>query len=71
MTAPSPLREPPDFSLVLGGPLYQLYKRTYLSGPILELLKRRILFFSLITWVPLLLLFAIGGKLFSESYQSV
>jgi|SRR5271166_1346260 len=68
MTTPSPFREPPDFSLVLGGPLYQLYQKTYLSGPILELLKRRILFFSLITWVPLLLLCAFSGQLFSDGH---
>ena len=27
-----PLPEPPDFSLILGGPLYQLMRRAYLSG---------------------------------------
>ncbi len=63
MTTSSTFREPPDFSLVLGGPLYQLYRKTHLSGPILELLVRRILFFSLVTWVPLLLLCAFGGEL--------
>ncbi len=68
MTTSSTFREPPDFSLVLGGPLYQLYQKTHLSGPILELLVRRILFFSLVTWVPLLLLCAFGGELFVNGH---
>ncbi len=42
MTNPTPFQEPPDFSLVLDGPLYQLYRKTYLSGPILELVLRGI-----------------------------
>src|SRR6266542_98578 len=33
----------PDFSLVLGGPLFQLYRRAHLSGDALELLHLRIL----------------------------
>ena len=37
---PSPLN-PADFSLVLGGPLYQMWRRTHLSGDGLELLRRR------------------------------
>jgi hypothetical protein len=48
------LYDSPDFSLVLGGPLYQLYLRTRLArGGSLQLLYRRILAFSLITWLPL------------------
>lgn len=53
----------PDFSLVLGGPLYQIFRRAYLSGPVLELLQRRVLFLSGITWLPPLLLSAIAGHL--------
>jgi hypothetical protein len=49
----------PDFSLVLGGPLFQVFRRVFLSGPSLELLKRRVLVLTLITWVPLLILSAI------------
>ena len=52
-----------DFSLVLGGPLYQLFRRAHLSGNTLELLQRRIIFISLIAWLPLLILSAIKGKL--------
>ncbi|MFZ1219568.1 MAG: hypothetical protein WAO00_09760 [Chthoniobacterales bacterium] len=50
------LREPPDFSLVLGGPLYQLFRRAHLSGQTLDLLRRRIVVLALLAWLPLLLL---------------
>ena len=56
MTAPGLLQEQPDFSLVLGGPLYQMLRRTRLTGPTLELLRRRIVFFVLFCWVPLAIL---------------
>jgi len=48
--------QPPDFSLVLGGPLFQLLRRAHLEGSALELLHRRIVAFILLTWVPLLIL---------------
>jgi hypothetical protein len=67
-TIPSPFKEPPDFSLVLGGPLYQMYRKTHLSGPILELVVRRVLLFALITWVPLFLLCLYGGQLLSSGH---
>jgi hypothetical protein len=45
-----------DFSLVLGGPLYQLFLRSRLARPPLNLLHRRLIFFPLITWaVPFIL----------------
>ena len=68
MTKPATLDDSQDFSLVLGGPLYQLFKKAHLSGPTLELLRRRILFFSLITWGPLAVLSAIGGQLWSSDH---
>jgi hypothetical protein len=52
---------PQDFSLVLGGPLFQLLRRTHLSGDSLELVRHRIVVFIAITWLPLLLLSAIEG----------
>jgi len=55
------LQESPDFSLVLGGPLYQLFQKAHLSGGHLELLQRRILFISLFAWLPLLLLSLMNG----------
>jgi hypothetical protein len=53
----------PEFSVVLGGPLYQLYMRTRLMRPTLQLAGRRVLFFLLLCWLPLLLLAAIQGNL--------
>lgn len=50
-----------DFSLGLGGPLFQLYLRTRLAGPHLELVWRRILALSLICWFPPLLLALLAG----------
>jgi hypothetical protein len=49
--------------LVLGGPLYQFFRRAHLSGDTLELLKRRILIMSLFAWLPLLALSAFSGQL--------
>jgi hypothetical protein len=48
--------EPYDFSLVLGGPLYQFWRRAHLVGDTLELMGRRVLLLVLLAWVPLLLL---------------
>jgi hypothetical protein len=56
------LTEPTDFSLVLGGPLYQLFLRTRLAGPSFDLLKRRMIVITLVAWLPLLLLTAIEGQ---------
>jgi hypothetical protein len=57
------LDEPENFSLALGGPLFQLYLRTRLSGPALDLLVRRIVVIAAIAWLPLLLLAALQGNL--------
>lgn len=57
----------PDFSLVLGGPLYQLLRRAHLSNDVLELQRRRIAVISLVTWLPLLLLAAASGTLLDGS----
>jgi hypothetical protein len=51
-----------DFSLILGGPLYQLLRRTHLSGDALELVQQRILFIAAITWLPLLVLSLVEGR---------
>jgi len=63
MPKPHILQETPDFSLVLGGPLYQLYLRSHMAQPPLGLVHRRILAITLIAWLPLLLLSALGGNL--------
>jgi hypothetical protein len=59
----SPVQNQRDFSLVLGGPLYQIYLATKLAGPSLQLLVRRVLVISFICWLPPLLLAAIDGHL--------
>jgi len=53
--------EPPDFSLVMGGPVFQLFRRSHLAGDHLDLLVRRILVITLIAWPPLLLLTALSS----------
>src|SRR5262245_14708401 len=52
--------DPAEFSLVLGGPLYQLFRKTRLEGDHLELLYRRILVLTALAWVPLLILATFG-----------
>ena len=61
MTEPN-LLELPDFSLVLGGPLFQLFRRAHLEGDHLELLYRRLLVITLVAWLPLLLLATLGSS---------
>ena len=51
-----------DFSLVLGGPLLQLLRRSHLSDNALELVRRRIIVISLLAWMPLLALSALEGQ---------
>jgi hypothetical protein len=58
-------REPPDFSLVLGGPLYQLLRRAHLTDDALMMARRRIVVISLVAWLPLAVLSALGGQLLS------
>lgn len=53
--------DPPDFSLVLGGPLFQLLMRLRLTTPGLDFLKKRIIYITLFAWLPLLLLSLIEG----------
>jgi hypothetical protein len=49
-------KEQHDFSLVLGGPIFQLFRRTHLEGDDLHLLRRRMVIITLFVWLPLLLL---------------
>jgi hypothetical protein len=53
--------DPRDFSIVLGGPLYQLLRRSRMAGDALELARRRIIVISLVAWLPLLVLSLAGG----------
>jgi hypothetical protein len=50
-----------DLSVMLGGPLYQLYRRTHVSGAALELLHRRVIALALLAWLPLLVLSLTDG----------
>jgi hypothetical protein len=59
--------EPQDFSLVHGGPLFQLLLRAHLSSDGMTLVTRRIIVFVLITWPPLLVLSALDGHWFDKS----
>ncbi len=56
-----------DFSLVLGGPLFQLFRKAHLTGDALELVRRRIIVISLFTWLPLLVLSTLEGQLLGGS----
>lgn len=51
-----------DFSLVQGGPLFQLLVRSHLATDALGWLKRRISFLILLTWLPLLMLSLVSGQ---------
>ena len=58
----TPPSDPYDFSVVLGGPLYQLVRRAHLSGDALQHWRRRIVVITLLAWLPLLLLSVLGGR---------
>ena len=66
-----PLQGPIDFSLVQGGPLFQLFLRTHLSGDALELLPRRILVIAGVAWLPLLILSAYSGHAWGNSEVAI
>ncbi len=73
MTAPGPASHadrlptsPTDFSLVLGGPFYQLWRGTRLAGEALQLLRRRIIVMALVAWAPLLLLSMAEGNAWGD-----
>ena len=50
------IMDPANFSLVLGGPLFQFWQRTRLAGDALQLLHRRIVVLTLLAWAPLMVL---------------
>ena len=56
------LLDPQDFSLVLGGPLFQLLRRAHLTDEALTLLRQRILVLALFAWLPLLILSVLEGQ---------
>jgi hypothetical protein len=54
-----------DFSLVMGGPLYQLYRRGRLWRSAEDLGRRRIVAAILVTWLPLCVIALLEGQAFS------
>ena len=54
--------QPQNFSLVLGGPIFQLQRRSHLTDDALGLARRRIIVISLFCWLPLLVLSAVEGN---------
>jgi len=61
--------EAPEFSLVLGGPLFDFFRRARLSGHTLEFAWRRVVVIVGVAWLPLLLLASIGGNAIGGSLQ--
>ena len=55
---------PVDFSLIQGGPFFQLLVRTGMLDPPTGLLARRIVGLLVIAWLPLVLLSALTGRAF-------
>ena len=60
-------REPQDFSLVLGGPLFQLMRRAHITDDALKLLRRRTIVIALLAWLPLLALSLLQGQALAGS----
>jgi len=56
-----------DFSIVLGGPLFQLLRRAHVSGNALELVRRRMAVIAALAWLPLLVLALAGGRAFGDA----
>jgi len=61
------LRKPPDFSLVLGGPLFQLLRRAHLADDTLMMVRQRVIVIALLAWLPLAGLSALEGRLLDGS----
>jgi hypothetical protein len=56
-----------DFSIVLGGPFFQLLRRARLAGDGLQLLHWRIIIIPLLAWLPLLLFSVLEGNALGKS----
>jgi hypothetical protein len=56
-----------EFSLVSGGPLFRLWRRTGLTDDDMNMVGRRVLVAVLLTWVPLLLLSMYEGRAWGGS----
>jgi hypothetical protein len=58
---------PRDFSLVLGGPLFQFLRKAHLSDDALTMVRQRVTVIALIAWLPLLVLSALEGQMLRGS----
>jgi hypothetical protein len=58
----SAVPDPHDFSVVLGGPLYQLLRGAHLADDALMLVRQRLVVIALFAWLPLLLLSTLEGR---------
>lgn len=56
-----------DFSIVLGGPLFQILRRAHLSDDALRLVRQRVVVIALLAWLPLLLLTTLEGTAFGAT----
>lgn len=66
-TAEEILQDTQNFSLVLGGPLFQMLRRAHMADDALDLVRQRILVIALVAWLPLLALSALEGHLLGQS----
>jgi hypothetical protein len=57
--------EPPEFSLVAGGPVHDLFVQTRLLRTPSDFLLRRVIVVSLLAWLPLAVLTAFAGRAIS------
>ena len=69
MAPPEISNEAPEFSLVLGGPLFDFFRRARLSGHTLEFARRRVVVIAGVAWLPLLFLALIGGHAIGGELQ--
>jgi hypothetical protein len=56
-----------DFSVVIGGPLFQALRRARLTGDALQLVRRRIVVLATVSWVPLLALSTADSKAWGDA----
>jgi hypothetical protein len=66
----APAAERHDFSIILGGPLYQTFRRARLSDDAMGLVHRRIAAAILVLWAPLVVLSALQGGLTGHAERS-
>jgi hypothetical protein len=65
--APAPAE--PEFSLMLGGPLFQLLSVAHLADGALTMVRRRIVVIAGLCWLPLFVLSALQGQLIGGSIR--